>query len=73
MPLKGFNEFNRLLMIAMNFCLIMLRGLMEIPAYTLVVPLVSKYGRRPSTAASFVLTGICMIALSLTPGSNNEI
>lgn len=49
------------------------RGLMEVPAYTLIVPFVSKLGRRPTTSGAFILTGLCMLGLSRTPNGNNVI
>lgn len=45
---------------------------MEVPAYTLFIPFVSKIGRRPSTAGNFFLTGICMLALSRTPNGKHR-
>lgn len=39
-------------------------GLMEIPAYLLTPIPASKLGRRPTTCATFMLTGVCMLGLS---------
>jgi len=44
-----------------------LSGLMEVPAYTVIVPFVSKLGRRPTTVGNFMLTGICMLGLAYAP------
>ncbi|XP_021963061.2 organic cation transporter protein [Folsomia candida] len=46
------------------FLLVFLGGLMEIPAYLLTPIPASKLGRRPTTCATFMLTGVCMLGLS---------
>ncbi|ODM93122.1 Solute carrier family 22 member 3 [Orchesella cincta] len=49
------------------YLLIFLGGLMEVPAYTVIVPFVAKLGRRPTTVGNFMLTGICMLGLAYAP------
>ncbi|CAL8128169.1 unnamed protein product [Orchesella dallaii] len=49
------------------YLLVFLGGLMEVPAYTVIVPFVSKLGRRPTTVGNFMLTGLCMLGLAYAP------
>ncbi|XP_064103444.1 organic cation transporter protein-like [Macrobrachium nipponense] len=44
-----------------------LSGLMEAPAYSLPVPIVSRFGRRVPGALSFLLSGVALLAVSPLP------
>lgn len=40
------------------------RGLTEIPAYAFTPIPIAKFGRRPTTSCTFILTGLSLVALS---------
>ncbi|XP_064102946.1 organic cation transporter protein-like [Macrobrachium nipponense] len=44
-----------------------LSGLMEIPAYSLTIPIVSRFGRRIPGVGSFLLSGLMLLSLIPTP------
>ncbi|XP_066939241.1 organic cation transporter protein-like isoform X2 [Macrobrachium rosenbergii] len=44
-----------------------LSGLMEIPAYSLTIPIVSRFGRRVPGVGSFLLSGLMLLSLIPTP------
>ncbi|KAK7028086.1 hypothetical protein SK128_018211 [Halocaridina rubra] len=49
------------------FVFMVLSGLMEIPAYSVTVPIVSRFGRKLPTWVSFLLSGIALLAIAPTP------
>ncbi|XP_042893134.1 organic cation transporter protein-like [Penaeus japonicus] len=49
------------------FLYMALGGLMEIPAYTLTVPIVEYWGRRAPSAAFYFLSGVFILALAFVP------
>ncbi|XP_068230265.1 organic cation transporter protein-like [Palaemon carinicauda] len=51
------------------FVFMILSGLMEVPAYSLTVPIVAHFGRRMPTLVSFALSGIALLAIAPTPSS----
>ncbi|CAL8115003.1 unnamed protein product [Orchesella dallaii] len=46
------------------YLLVFLGGLTEVPAYTLVVPILSRWGRRPTIVASYFLTAVCTLTVA---------
>ncbi|XP_064102945.1 solute carrier family 22 member 6-like isoform X2 [Macrobrachium nipponense] len=52
------------------FVFMVLSGLMEVPAYSLTVPLVAHFGRRMPTLVSFALSGVALLAIAPTPPSH---
>ncbi|XP_066939243.1 solute carrier family 22 member 6-A-like [Macrobrachium rosenbergii] len=51
------------------FVFMVLSGLMEVPAYSLTVPIVAYFGRRLPTLFSFALSGVALLAIAPTPAS----
>lgn len=49
------------------FAYMALGGVMETPANTLTIPLVRKLGRRASNIMCFVVSGVSLLALGVTP------
>ncbi|XP_068234213.1 organic cation transporter protein-like [Palaemon carinicauda] len=49
------------------FLFMALSGLMEVPAYSLPVPIVSRFGRRVPGSVSFLLSGVTLLAVSPLP------
>ncbi|CAG7823398.1 unnamed protein product [Allacma fusca] len=55
------------------FLMVFLGGLMEVPAYSLTEPFVSKWGRRPTLILLFALTGAVFLAFVATPVAHQHI
>ncbi|XP_071544081.1 organic cation transporter protein-like [Panulirus ornatus] len=51
------------------FVYMVLTGLMEIPAYTLTIPIVMRFGRRLPSVVSFMTSGFMLIFMALTPAA----
>ncbi|KAB7493636.1 Organic cation transporter protein [Armadillidium nasatum] len=49
------------------FMYMIVGGLMEIPAYSLVVPIIVKTGMVPFTAGSYIICGITILILAFIP------
>ena len=49
------------------FVFMTLSGLMEIPAYTLTIPIVQRFGRKYTLAACYLLCAIVLFALAIIP------
>ncbi|XP_021957270.1 organic cation transporter protein [Folsomia candida] len=49
------------------FLLVFLAGLMEVPAYTLVIPCLTILGRKPTVIGTFTLTAVCSFIVAYTP------
>lgn len=49
------------------FAYMALAGLMEVPSYTLTVPVVDKFGRRRPGVACFLFCGVTLLALAAIP------
>ncbi|XP_018019714.1 organic cation transporter protein [Hyalella azteca] len=49
------------------FMYMFLTGLMELPAYSLPAPIISRWGRRWPTALSYATSGVALLALAWTP------
>ncbi|MPC27524.1 Organic cation transporter protein [Portunus trituberculatus] len=49
------------------FLYMVLTGLVEVPAYTLMVPVVTSYGRRSTTIVFFLFSGIMLLLLPFIP------
>lgn len=43
------------------------RALMEIPASVLPIPFLSRWGRRPTTVACYLFTGLSSLLIAITP------
>ena len=52
------------------FLYIFLGGLMEIPAYTLVIPLINSFGRRVPTSMGYLLCGVFILGLAFIHKGN---
>lgn len=49
------------------FLYMFLGGLMELPSYTLIIPFVSRYGRKVPLVSFFVLCGLAILVILLVP------
>lgn len=49
------------------FLYMVLSGVMEIPGSTILIPIVEKLGRRPTSVVSFFITAGALLALGVTP------
>lgn len=49
------------------FLYMALTGVVELPAYTLVIPLVARYGRRAPVVAFFFMGAVALLALPFVP------
>nr|XP_027214868.1 solute carrier family 22 member 15-like [Penaeus vannamei] len=49
------------------FLYMVLTGVVELPAYTLVIPLVARYGRRAPVVAFFFMGAVALLALPFVP------
>lgn len=49
------------------FVYMVLSGIMEVPAYTLTVPIVQRFGRKPTLSAFFLTSAIILLALAIIP------
>lgn len=49
------------------FLYMVLTGLVEVPAYTLMVPIVTNYGRRSTTIVFFLFSGVMLLLLPFIP------
>ncbi|XP_063863186.1 organic cation transporter protein-like isoform X2 [Scylla paramamosain] len=49
------------------FLYMVLTGLVEVPAYTLMVPVVTNYGRRSTTIVFFLFSGVMLLLLPFIP------
>nr|XP_027215264.1 organic cation transporter protein-like [Penaeus vannamei] len=52
------------------FLYMVLTGVVELPAYTLVIPLVARYGRRAPVVAFFFLTAAALLVLPFVPAGS---
>ncbi|XP_050697768.1 organic cation transporter protein-like [Eriocheir sinensis] len=55
------------------FVYMSLAGLMEVPAYTLTVPVVDRLGRRWPGVACFVFCGLALLALAAIPEEQSQV
>ncbi|XP_045137877.1 organic cation transporter protein-like isoform X1 [Portunus trituberculatus] len=49
------------------FLYIILNGLVEVPSYTLTVPIVGRWGRRIPTVVSYILSGVIIFMVAFIP------
>ncbi|XP_068233850.1 organic cation transporter protein-like [Palaemon carinicauda] len=49
------------------FAYMVLMGLVEVPAYTVVIPIVVRFGRRSPTVTFFLFSGVVLLALPFIP------
>nr|XP_027214876.1 solute carrier family 22 member 15-like [Penaeus vannamei] len=54
------------------FLYMVLTGVVELPAYTLVIPLVARYGRRAPVVAFFFMGAVALLALPFVPTGSGE-
>ncbi|XP_047493604.1 solute carrier family 22 member 15-like [Penaeus chinensis] len=54
------------------FLYMALTGVVELPAYTLVIPLVARYGRRTPVVAFFFMGAVALLALPFVPAGTGE-
>ncbi|XP_037786209.1 organic cation transporter protein-like [Penaeus monodon] len=54
------------------FLYMALTGVVELPAYTLVIPLVARYGRRAPVVAFFFMGAVALLALPFVPTGSGE-
>ncbi|ROT74878.1 putative organic cation transporter protein-like [Penaeus vannamei] len=54
------------------FLYMVLTGVVELPAYTLVIPLVARYGRRAPVVAFFFMGAVALLALPFVPTGTGE-
>lgn len=54
------------------YLFMVLSGLMEVPAYTLTVPIVQRFGRKRTLSVFFTISGVVLFSLAVTPAGYSK-